>query len=94
MPKHENARLRRPVILKVDANVLFLRGVEVALGRANLRGTEIYRAARAYYQMDWPVLLGEAGEDDLHYRQRIRQVCDYEILIPDRVPVKYISGIV
>jgi ssDNA thymidine ADP-ribosyltransferase, DarT len=92
MPKHDDARLRRPVLLKIDARVLFRRGVQVALGRANRRSTMIYRAAGAYYKMDWNVIFGEADETNISERWRISQVFDYEVLVPNRVPVEYILG--
>lgn len=93
MPKHDDAWRSRPVLLKIDARVLFLRGVQVALGRANRRSTRIYSAARAYYEMDWNVIFGKVDETDIHERWRFFEVCDYEALVPNRVPLEYIIGI-
>ncbi|WP_269930168.1 hypothetical protein [Aminobacter sp. HY435] len=87
MPKHNDAWRRRPVLLKIDARVLFLRGVQVALGRANRRSTRIYSAAMAYYEMDWNVIFGKVDETDIHERWRFFEVCDYEALVPNRVPL-------
>ena len=94
MPKHDDARRRRPVLLKVDAHALFLQGVKVALGRANRRDTKIYSAAAAFYKMDWEVISGEVNDTNvpIHERWRIFKVCDYEVLVLNRVPNEYIIG--
>jgi hypothetical protein len=93
MPNHPDAHLRRPVLLKVDPNVLLMSGVQVALGRASRRSTDIYPVGRAFYEMDWPVIRGEVDENDYRERWRFFQVRDYEILVPGRVPIEYIIGI-
>lgn len=94
MPKHDDARRRRRVLLKIDARALFLRGVKVALGRANRQNTKIYSAAGAFYKMDWEVISGQVNDTNvsIHQRWRLVEVCDYEVLVPSRVPIEYIIG--
>jgi hypothetical protein len=94
MPKHDDARRRRRILLKIDARALFLRGVKVALGRANRQSTKVYSAAGAFYKMDWEVISGEVNDTNvsIHQRWRIFEVCDYEVLVPNRVPIEYIIG--
>lgn len=94
MPKHENDRHRRRVLLKIDARILYSAGTQVALGRASRRSTNVHRAAAAFYKMDWAAIAGQVDENDLRERWRLFQVYDYEILVPNRVPPEFILGIV
>ncbi len=41
----------------------------------------------AYYEMDWNVIFGKVDETDIHERWRFFEVCDYEALVPNRVPL-------
>jgi hypothetical protein len=94
MPNHDDARFRRPILLKVDAGVLYFHGAKVALGRANRSRTEVCSVPAAIYQMDWEVIFGELREDNIptEKRNRLFNVYDYEVLVPKRVPVEYIIG--
>jgi hypothetical protein len=93
MPKYEDARQRQPVLLKIDARILWIHGVKVALGRANRSRTDVYKPARAFYEMDWEIILGPTDDMNTDHRVRLLRACDYEILVPDRVPIEYILGI-
>ncbi|MCV9964487.1 DUF4433 domain-containing protein [Pararhizobium sp. BT-229] len=93
MPNHDDARKRRPVLLKIDPSVLMWPGVRVALGRANRSRTMICKPARAFYEMDWEVILGDVDSSQIEGRMRVLEARDYEVLVPDRVPVEYIIGI-
>lgn len=92
MPRHEDARFRRPVLLSIDPAVLYRPGVKVALGRANRRSTVIHGVARAFYEMDWDMILGDADENAPGQKARGLQVRDYEILVPGSVPAELIIG--
>lgn len=92
MPKHEDNRRRQPVLLKIDARILFQPGVHVALGRANSANTTIYKPARAFYNMDWEVIFGDVDSSNIFEKARVARVYDYEVLVPDQVPVEYILG--
>ncbi|MCS4088810.1 DUF4433 domain-containing protein [Rhizobium sp. BK176] len=91
MPNHDDARYRRPILLKVDASVLMWPGVKVALGRANRSRTMIYKPARAFYEMDWDVILGDVDPNHPGGLARVLEARDYEVLVPDCVPVEYIG---
>ncbi len=93
MPKHEDSRRRRPVILKIDARILYQPGVQVALGRANSANTSIYKPAGAFYKMDWDVIFGDVDGSNVHEKARVIRVYDYEVLVPDQVPPEFILGI-
>jgi hypothetical protein len=44
--------------------------------------------------MDWEIISGEVNDTNvsIHQRWRIFEVCDYEVLVPNRVPIEYIIG--
>jgi len=93
MPKHTGYQWqRRPRTLQIDPNVLFVSGAKVALGRANHRGTEIVTAWRAPHVMDWEAYEAEPEKNDFQMKARKRRFSDYEVLIPDCVPVGLILG--
>lgn len=92
MPAHKDERGRRPRLLQVNPEVLLMPGVRVALGAANHRNTDVYRVARAYYEMDWEVYFGEPDKADVGTPARIRSVLNYEVLIPKCVPPEFIIG--
>lgn len=94
MPKHDDTRHRRPVTLAIDPRVLYLRGVQIALGRASLGSTDIYSPGGALYKMDWDIIEGLVDKNSIGYPARFNSVCDYEILIPTHVPREYILGTV
>jgi hypothetical protein len=94
MPNHDDAKRRRPITLAIDPRVLYLQGVQVALGRASLRRTKIYRPGGALYKMDWDIIEGLVDENSIGYPARFNTVCDYEILIPAHVPREFILGTV
>lgn len=87
-------RRRRPVLLKIDARILYGSGVKVALGRANRSGTKIYRPGGAFYKMDWEIITGQVDRTNIEYPWRYAAVCDYEILVPKQVPRDFILGTV
>jgi hypothetical protein len=62
----------------------------VALGSANHRRTSVYRAARAFYEMDWDIFFNPGDRDDPRRKPRVIQFYNYEILVPHCVPVEYI----
>jgi hypothetical protein len=93
MPDHDDARFRRPVTLKVAAEVLYMRGVKVALGPANSSRTMIAGPSRAYRQMDWEVIFEDHSRIPVTERWRIVNAMNYEVLVPSRVPMEYILGI-
>lgn len=97
MPSHTaERRIRRPVVLFIDPNVLALPGVRLSLGRANHRGSRTYGLARAIHMMDieafgWMIGLGDGYDpNDWEKRRRLNRVYDYEILVPRCVPAEYI----
>ena len=92
MPKHQDARRRRPVLLKIAASVLYRSGVQVALGRANRSRTKIYKPGGALFKMDWELISGQVDVTNIHNRARYASVCDYEILVPKQVPRELILG--
>lgn len=90
-PRHKDAHRRQPVTLLIAPEILYLRGVKIALGRAHNIRTDIYSSNGAYYNMDWDIISGNVDETELSYKSRYIKVCDYEILIPKTVPREYIA---
>jgi hypothetical protein len=91
MPKTPKyTRRKQPRVLQIDPNVLFIQGVKVALGRANHRGTEVVTAWQAPYKMDWEADRAKPNKNDYNMKNRKRRILDYEVLVPDCVPVNYI----
>jgi hypothetical protein len=93
MPGHKDERhLRRPRTLHVDPQILYRRGVKIALGRTNRR-TETFSVWRAAQEMDHEVFIemvtGRCDWGDIA-TWRIKKVFDYEVLVPKRVPQEYI----
>jgi hypothetical protein len=93
MPKYADAKQRRPVLLRIDPGILFLSGVRVALGRANRSRTNVYKPARAFYEMDWELIFGDVDMSQAEGKLRYLQVRDYEVLVPNTVPTEYILGL-
>lgn len=93
MPKDASIdRLRRPMVLEIAPEILFLKGVEVRLGR----GTYAVRAGavQAFYKMDWEILeRPELRKDPFGGKARWNKFLNYEVLVPKCVPREYIVGI-
>ena len=82
---------RRPMVLEIDPEVIFLPGVEVRLGRG--AHSVRVRAIQAFYKMDWEIWdRPDLREELLGGRARWNKFLDYEILVPKRVPREYILG--
>ena len=94
MPKDESIDwARRPMVLAIDPQILFLDGVEVRLGRSFNAGR--FRVMRAIYEMDWEIWeKPDLRSDLLGGKARWNTFLNYEILIPKCVPREYILGVV
>lgn len=76
----------------INPDVLFLAAVDTRLGR-DARARR-YRTIRAYHEMDWDVRL----DPEPHYQldgdlSRWKRILNYEVLVPERVPVEYIVDV-
>ena len=93
MPKDDDIdRLRRPMMLAIAPEILFLRDVEVRLGRGAF--ADRFGAMRAFYKMDWEIWgRPELREDPFGGKARWNTFLNYEVLIPKCVPREYILGI-
>lgn len=93
MPKDDRVdRLRRPIILEIAPEVLFLKGVEIRLGRGAY--ADRVRAMQAFYKMDWEIWNWPERRDDLiGGKARWNTFLNYEVLVPECVPRNYILGI-
>lgn len=89
MPKHEDARYRRPCRLRINPEILLTRGVQVAKGAANHRDTDIYPAWRALLELDFELYFWGV-DGDIHSQGRLRRFFDTEVLVPDRVPPEFL----
>lgn len=93
MPKDDAIdRFRRPMLLEIAPEILFLRDVEVRLGRGAY--ADRFKAMRAIYKMDWEIWeRPELREDPFGGKARWNTFLNYEILIPKCVPREYILRI-
>ena len=89
MPKDEaTTRYRRPLLLHISPEILFVPGVKVGLGRGN--GAMRFDAMAAVYNMDWEILLKPELRTSYGGPARWNNFLVYEILVPKCVPRSYI----
>ncbi len=93
MPKDERAdRARRPLILEIDPEILFLKGVEIRLRRN--ASAERFRVMKAFHKMDWEIWYRPELRSDLRGgKARWNAFLNYEVLVPKCVPCEYIVGV-
>lgn len=91
MPAHREERaLRRPVVLTIQAAILYRPDVRIALGRANHAGTEHYPVLEAVINMDRETFVGNFDPSDIRSAAKRHRVSSYEVLVPSRVPPAFI----
>lgn len=86
-------RLSDAPYLAIDPSILLTPGVKISLDVANKRGVKIYDIDEAVSQMDTEVLYTRTDWNDATIRQRLCAAEKYELLVPDRIPVSMIKGI-
>lgn len=77
--------------LTIKPEVLFLSGVKVTLRLANSNDATRYTVTEAIAKIDIDALYGDWGNGE-NFLSRLSVVEKYEILVPDAVPIEYISG--
>lgn len=93
MPKHGDMNYRTPRVVCVAPDILYLKGVKIALGRANHARTEIFNPWRAVHKLDLDAMFTELDPTDINSSKRLHQASHYEVLVPTSVPPEYIIGV-
>lgn len=77
--------------LKIDPVVLTLPGVMMTLVVSNQAGSELMHPDAAIPQLDLEVLYTKTDWKTDPIKERLRIASKYEILVPDHVPLRYIT---
>lgn len=89
---HKDGRLPNPRYLTINPDILLTSGTRIALGVANGNDVEILSVADAVSRLDVEVLYKRTNWSDPAVQSRLRAAEKYEVLIPDVVPYKLITG--
>lgn len=86
-------RIKNPVYITVDPNVLNFEGAKITFGVANKSGVELVAVEDALARIDAEVLYTRTDWSDHSIQQRLRAAEKCEILIPNRVPIDLLKNI-
>jgi len=89
---HQDGRLPNPRYLAIKPEVLLIPGTCLALGVANANDVEILPIAEGANRLDYEVLYTRTDWRDPAINQRLQTAEKFEILVPNGVPLEYITG--
>lgn len=89
---HQDGRLPNPRYLAINPEVLEIDGVRVALGVANANDVQIFPIAQAMDHLDVQVLYSRTDWKNPQVQARLRAAEKVEILVPNEVPRRLITG--
>lgn len=88
----EDGRIAQTRFLKIDPTVILLDGVRISLEVSNKAGANIKPAAEALDDIDFEVIYVRTDWKDAAIKERMKIARLYEILVPDCVPLQYITN--
>jgi hypothetical protein len=88
---HLEGRLKSPIYLAIDPEVLNAPGVRITLGVANKSGVELHDVETGLGLLDKEVLYTRTDWNDPSIQERLRIAEKCEILVPDRIPFELIK---
>jgi hypothetical protein len=88
----KEGRMKETRFLQISPDALTAKGVRLTAGVANRTGVEVLDFQKASEVMDFEVIYARTNWKDPKVQERLKAAEKYEVLIPDHIPVKFISG--
>jgi hypothetical protein len=89
----QDGRITDSVYLQIHPDILRIEGVMFTPDVSNKSGVEVIPLADAMETIDFKVLYTRTDWSDPEVQQRLRQAENYELLVPNHVPMKYIRNL-